>query len=233
VLYALAHPLSLVVLLVAFLVGVTLRGAVQGWLLARWGMTDLSGSHFARRSAADLLNPRHHVDPFGAVAVALAGVGWGRPLPERRLSARQVLLVTLLGPLAPAVLGVGLLLLWRVQYGPAGGAVGGLSYGLQHGVSGGLGDLGPMALLLGGGGLLYLGVVHLVPLPPVDGGRLLFSLAPRTVGWQKAEHWLVERNIGLVALLALALIPLGGSQPPLPALLDIILTPLLTLVLGG
>lgn len=226
-LYALAHPLSLVVLLVAFAVGITVRGAVQGLLLRRWH------GRYAEGSGPSLTDPRRHVDPFGAVAVALSGVGWGKPLPDTRLSTRQTVLLTTLGPLAPFVLGVVLLVGWRALYGPSPLGVDGLAYGLQHGVSGGLDALGSMALLLGGGSLVYLAVLHLVPLPPVDGGRLMLALAPRSPGWQKAEHWLVERNIGLVALLALALIPLGGSQPPLPQLLDIVLSPLLTLLLSA
>src|SRR3712207_7472052 len=53
----------------------------------------------------------------------------------------------------------------------------------------------------------------LVPLPPLEGGRLLFARAPRTHGWQQAELYLVEKNLGTVAVLVLLLLPLGGQQP--------------------
>ena len=67
----------------------------------------------------------------------------------------------------------------------------------------------------------------------LPGGRLLFGLSPRTVGWQKAEHHLVEQNIGLVALLVLLLLPLGGPQALLPAVLDHVVSPLVRLATGG
>ncbi len=88
-------------------------------------------------------------------------------------------------------------------------------------------------MLLAGASQLYLGTLSLVPLPPLDGGRLLFALAPRTQGWQKAQYTLVEQNIGLAALLALLVIPLGGPLPLLPSLLDTVLSPVLKLLCGG
>jgi Zn-dependent protease len=88
-------------------------------------------------------------------------------------------------------------------------------------------------LLLAGASQLYLGALSLVPLPPLDGGRLLFALAPRTHGWLRAEHELVERNIGVAVLLALLVIPLGGPVPLLPALLDTLLSPALSALLGA
>jgi hypothetical protein len=67
----------------------------------------------------------------------------------------------------------------------------------------------------------------------MDGGRLLFGLGPRSPGWQKAEYYLVEQNVGLVALLVLLLLPLGGPQALLPMVLESIVEPLARLVTGG
>ena len=163
----------------------------------------------------------------------MTGLGWGAPLEEGRRSRRTVLLVSLLGPAANLALGAALLLAWRAFYGPVPGEAGGFADVLQRGATLRLGDLAAASLLLGGASQLYLGTLNLVPLPPLDGGRLLFAYAPKTLGWQKAEHYLVERNIGLVAVLVLLLLPLGGNSPALPALLDIVLKPLLTLLLGA
>ncbi len=225
-LYALEHPLSLLVLLASFLLSVTVHGLLQSALAVRTG--DVLPRQQRRLSA----DPRHHLDPFGAVAAALSGLGWGLPLEPRRRSRGALLAVHLLPPLLGAGLGVLLLVGWRVAYGPLSGDVGGFAFVLQRGLPASLSDLGSLALLLGGASQLYLGVLHLVPLPPLDGGRLLLGLAPRSPGWQKAEYYLVERNLGVVALLVLLLLPLGGSVPPLPALLDIVLGPLIQLLLG-
>lgn len=232
---ALAHPLSLLVLALAFVVGVVLHGWVQSLIADRFG------DRRPRMEGRINVDPKRHVDPFGAVAVLLAGLGWGKPvdLPVGLRRRTAQLVVGLSGPLVNIALGVGVLALWRVLFGPAAGTgvsyfatQAGPFYFLQHGASLSV-DGASTSVFLFGCVQLYLGVLTLVPLPPLDGGNLLLALAPRTGGWQKAQYQLVERNIGVVALLALLLIPLGGPVPILPQVLDSILTPLVRVVTGG
>jgi Zn-dependent protease len=225
VLYALAHPAALGVLLLSFVGGITLHGWVQSVV------ADRLGDRRPRQEGRVKPDPRRHLDPFGCVAAAISGLGWARPaevLDRRRRGA--ALAVTLAGPVANLLLGAGLLLAFRAT--ADFGIDGGLASLLQHGVS--LSPApGQIALLLGGASQLYLGALSLVPLPPLDGGRLLFALSPRTPGWQKAQHYLVEQNIGIAVLLALLLIPLGGPLPLLPQVLDAVLGPLIKVLTGG
>jgi Zn-dependent protease len=225
VLYALAHPLSLILLLSSFVVGLTLHGWVQSLVADRLGDRRPA---MERRLRPD---PQRQIDPFGAVAGALSGLGWSQPveLPERRRKG-AIWAVALSGPLVNITLGIGLLLAYRVI---DGFPVTDLSYVLQHGTAIGTSQLGRATLLLVGGSQLYLGVLSLVPLPPLGGGRLLFALGPQSAGWHKARHYLIEQNIGVAVLLALLVIPLGGPQPLLPQLLDDLLRPVLKLVLGA
>jgi Zn-dependent protease len=223
VLYALGDPVSLVLLVLSFLVAVTLHGWVQALVATRHGVRGPAAEGRTR------LDPRRQVDPFGAVAAAIAGIGWARPVevPDRR---RRGALVTVLlsGAVANLVGGFAVLVAFRL----AGGALLGTSVTqLQYGIGGT--DLLLRALLLLGLMNVFVGALSLVPLPPLDGGRLLFALAPRTSGWQKAEYQLDERNIGVAVLLVLLLIPLGGPQALLPVLLDTIVGPLVDLVTGG
>ena len=224
-LYALAHPLAFVVLLGSYVAGVTLHGWVQALTASRFGDARLRLEH---RTAPD---PRRHIDPFGAVAAAIAGLGWTLPVtyPDRRRRL-QVITVALIGPAVNVVLGLGLLVAFRIAYGPVG--IGAPALLLQRG-TGTDGHPVELALLLVGLSQLYLGALSLLPLPPLDGGRLLFALARSTPGWQRAEFRLVEQNIGVGVLLALLLIPLGGPQPLLPQLLDTVLAPVVRLVTGG
>jgi Zn-dependent protease len=226
VLFALEHPASLGVLLVSFLVGLTAHGWVQCWVAERFGdrRPRLEG-----RLKAD---PRRHIDPFGGVAALLSGLGWALPVQvsDRRRRGR-LLAVTLSGPAVNVLLGIGALLVWRATSGPADVLVGGAASALQHGLPTGYAP--GYLLLLAGTSQLYLGALSLVPLPPLDGGRLLFGLAPRTQGWLRAEHQLVDRNIGVAALLALLIIPLGGPVPVLPQLLDTVLSPLVAALVGA
>lgn len=230
-LYALGHPLALLLLAGTFVVGITLIGWLSSLVAHRVG-----------RSQKERLipDPRRHLEPFGVLGAAVSGLGWAKPvdLPDRRRRGAAVA-TALTGPLVVLALGLGLLVLWNGLYGPVGGQQGGIlpfnaviagpARFLQAG-----GPLdGSAALFLVGCSLLYLGVLSLVPLPPLPGGLLMLALAPRSPGWQKAEYQLVERNIGVAALLVLLLIPLGGSVPMLPRLLDIALTPLVRVICGG
>ena len=223
-LYALGDPVSLVILLVSFVVAVTLHGWVQSVVARRHGDRQVVAE---RRTAPD---PRRHLDPFGAVAAAIAGIGWAKPVdpPDRRRRGALVQ-VLLAGAVVNIAVGLGALVAVGAVSGIAG--VVGPSLLLQSGVGGG--GLGTRALLLFGLANLMTGLLSLVPIPPLDGGRLLFGLAPRTPGWQKAEYQLDERNIGIAVLLALLLIPLGGPQALLPTILDTLAGPLVRLVTGG
>jgi membrane-associated protease RseP (regulator of RpoE activity) len=227
VLYALGDPLSLVLLLLSVLFAVTLHGWVQSLMARRSGDRAVVAE---RRTGPD---PRRHVDPFGAVAAGIAGVGWARPVepPDRRRRGALVA-VLLSGAVANLVVGLAVLVGFRL----AGGRVTGttvqlLQYGVGQGIGGG--ELLLRVLLMLGLMNVFVGALSLVPLPPLDGGRLLFALAPRSPGWQKAEYQLDERNIGIAVLLALLLIPLGGPQALLPVLLDTVVGPLADLVTGG
>ena len=222
-LYALGDPISLVLLLVSFVVAVTLHGWVQSLVATRAGLRQPAAEG---RTKPD---PRRQVDPFGAVSAAIAGIGWAKPVdPPDRRNRGALVRVLLSGAAANLVVGLGTLLLLGVVYG--GLFVSAPSRILQSGIDG---DLGALALLLFGLANLMTGLLSLVPIPPLDGGRLLFGLAPRTPGWLKAEYQLDERNIGVAVLLALMLIPLGGPQALLPTILDTLAGPIVRLVTGA
>ena len=225
-LQALGDPLSLILLLIGFVVAVVVQGAVTAGLATRFGD---ARPRSERRLSPD---PRPHVDPFGAIAALIAGTGWAKPFdPPDRRRRPAVLTVLLAGPLLNIVVGLALLVGFRVASGTSGALPDrGYVSLLQFGVSG---PLALRALLLVGLSLLFFGVLALVPIPPLPGGFLLFALGPRSPGWQKAEYQLVERNIGIAVLLALLLIPLGGPQALLPTLLDTVVGPLVALVTGG
>jgi Zn-dependent protease len=224
VLRALGHPLSFLILLVSFVIAVVAHGWVQ------CVVADRTGDRRPRQEGRVSPDPRRHVDPFGAIAGAIAGFGWARPVEPAFRASRGALLATFLsGAAVNLLLGVGGLVAFRALSGlavPAAPAI-----ALQDGVSGL--PAAEIATLLFGLMNLYVGILSLVPLPPLDGGRLLFALAPRTSGWQKAEYHLVQQNIGLVAVLVLLLLPLGGPQALLPTVLDDLVSPLARLVTGG
>ena len=230
-LFALGSPITLVLLLASFLVAITLHGWVQALLARR------AGDRTVVAEGRTSLDPRRHLDPFGAVAAAIAGVGWAKPVepPDRRRRGAMIT-VLLTGAVVNLVLGIGSLVAFALLSGRSlGGPPSMLLQPAFESTRAAISalPLGERALLLFGLVNLMTGLLSLVPLPPMDGGRLMLGLAPRTVGWQKAEYQLVERNIGVAVLLALLLIPLAGQRALLSYLLDVVAEPLVRLVTGG
>ena len=234
-LYALRFPLSFVVLVVAFAVGLYVRGVAQrlvgGQRRPAWAR------NLTRRRALGWLRPV--VDPYGCVAAAIGGPAWGSPVEIGnfvRKPPAKVVGQLLAGPVALAGIGIGALAGFKAWSrldlaGP--NWLREVYDGAPHFVEGGthvhyLINFGQVALLLAGIEWLAMGILAIMPLPPLDGGKLLFALAPRSVGWQRAHFRLDEENWGTLILLVLAL-PIFG-EPLLVSFLSTMVDPLVGLI---
>ncbi|MGH3741529.1 MAG: hypothetical protein ACRDT1_09370 [Micromonosporaceae bacterium] len=223
-LYAIVQPIAFLGLLAAFLLGLAVRAAVQIPLAQR----------LLRYRVGSLLpTPRRDVDPFGAVAAALGGTGWGKeaPTPEtswRRSQAGRRAVVFAAGPTAVILLGCALLAGYRYAF-PYGLLLAGrYPSDVLHGISG---PAAEQLLVSVGVGLICFGVVAFVPLPPLDGwGLLWLAIKNPSEGAQKVRYWLAERNIGVLLLLVFLIFPLTPSGPLLLMVLDLVATPLMRLV---
>jgi hypothetical protein len=208
VLRALGTPPAFLGLLVGFLLAVVLQAYTQAAAARSLG---------DRAAFRRLGGVRRVLDPFGAVAAALGGVGWG-VTPEIPLRSRGRLALALLaGPVAVAAAGVLALLVFVLVGGPAGVLTGTGPGTVLAGIDGPAAQLFFLALGLE---LLGMAVLALVPLPPLPGWRLLELASTGSVGWQRAREYLVEKNLGVLALLILLILPLGGSAPLLLAIVD-------------
>jgi hypothetical protein len=208
VLRALGTPPAFLGLLVGFLLAVVLQAYTQAAAARSLG---------DRAAFRRLGGVRRVLDPFGAVAAALGGVGWG-VTPEIPLRSRGRLALALLaGPVAVAAAGLLALLVFVLVGGPAGVLTGTGPGTVLGGIDGPAAQLFFLALGLE---LLGTAVLALVPLPPLPGWRLLELASTGSVGWQRAREYLVEKNLGVLALLILLILPLGGSAPLLLAIVD-------------
>ena len=154
---------TLVLMLPALLVAVTIHEVAHGWV------ADRLGDPTARLAGRLTLNPLPHIDPFGALAFVLAGFGWARPVPVNgrnlRRPLRDMALVAAAGPLSNFVMAfvslVALALLPGLVTSPfvAAPMAGVLRYVYTF-------NLG-------------LGIFNLIPLPPLDGGHFLPYFFPR------------------------------------------------------
>lgn len=164
------------------LLAITLHEVAHGWAARALG--DRTAEMLGRLS----LNPLRHVDPVGTVVVpavllALGGFlfGWAKPVPvdTRNLPnpRRGMALVAIAGPAANAAMAIawGLLLKFSVTQDT--------SQGLW---------LGVQAMAVAGVFInLIVGVLNLLPLPPLDGGRVVNGLLPSALSakYEKLEPY--------------------------------------------
>jgi Zn-dependent protease len=213
VLFALGEPVAFAALVVAFLLGLLLR-AVAIRLAAR-------GLGIADRRESITPRLREDIDPFGAVAAALGGMGWGKMIsvdevPRYRGRARAAA-VFAAGPLACIVVAEILFGAYALLF--ADNVLTFLSPAdVYYGVNLPAGEL---ALLSFAVGLLFFGLLALVPIPPLDGFGILYSALRRPgAGMQWMRLWFEDKNIGVLILLILCLFPFGA--PFLLQLLDVL-----------
>jgi len=178
------------------LFGITLHEAAHGYV-AR-----MLGDPTAHQAGRITLNPMRHIDPVGTIVVPLVLLlstklmggggllfGWAKPVPvdfgRLRRPKQDMLWVALAGPASnlfmAVVWAIGLRLLdesWSDT----------ISFWARMAIAGIQVNLALMAL-------------NLMPLPPLDGGRIVFSLLPDRLAWSYAR---IE-PYGLLILIVLML----------------------------
>lgn len=216
-LYYLDEPGPLLGILVGFTVGLVAHAVTQA------ALADRLGDRQARLAGRLSVDPRRHLDPFGVIGVLIAGVGWGKPVPfdERRLGRGRFLLVLAAGPLVRVLLALAALAALRLVVADPGTESVGRELGLTASA------LALFALVNAG-----TAVLSLVPLPPLEGNRALWALAPRTAGWQRARYYSEEQNYGLAVLVVL-LLPIFGGVGLIMRLVYAVTRPLLRLLLAA
>ena len=138
------------------------------------------------------LNPLHHVDWFGLLMLAVFHFGWARPVSvdmrNFKHPKRDMAITALAGPASNFLLAALAMLLmgffFRDLYDSAAGSF--LIRLLQY-----------LALLS-----ISLGLFNLIPIPPLDGSKVLFSFLPD----RAYARLMVLERYGMFLLLALVLI---------------------------
>ena len=202
----LAWPAKLAVWVVPVLFAITVHEVAHGWMARRLG--DRTAQMMGRLT----LNPLKHIDPVGTVLVpivlfAVGGfiMGWAKPVPvavrNLRRPRRDMALVAVAGPLA----NLAMAMIWAV--------VTWLALVYHQSAGSGAEQVVFFVVCAGVAGLfinVVLMVLNLLPIPPLDGGRVLAGLAP-----PKLSAWLDRVE------------PLG-----LPIVVVLLATGLLTRIIG-
>jgi len=125
----------------------------------------LLGDDTAKRAGRLTLNPIRHIDIMGLVMMAVFHFGWAKPVPVDMRKFKNpkggMALTALAGPVSNLILAVLFIFFYGLLYFPIGkSAVG--AYVLQM-------------LSLGAFISIGLGIFNLIPIPPLDGSKVLFS----------------------------------------------------------
>ncbi|MEW6691908.1 MAG: site-2 protease family protein [Pseudomonadota bacterium] len=162
------------------LFAITVHEAAHGYAARFFG--DDTAARLGRLS----LNPLRHIDPIGTVLLPIATFflsgfifGWAKPVPvdarNLRNPRRDMAWVSLAGPGSNLVMAI----FWGLMMALA-----------QTLADKGLGTVAVPLALMGQAGVfinLLLMLLNLVPIPPLDGGRILVSLLPPPLGAQLAR----------------------------------------------
>jgi len=180
---------------VAFIIAVVVAITVHEFSHA--AVATVQGDRTPRLQGRLTLNPIAHLDPLGSIALVLAGFGWGRPVqfsPYQLRSKRAgAAMVGLAGPASNFALALLSAVLLRVL--------------LFQSSSGGGFSLILLERLVSLN--VVLGVFNLVPIPPLDGSRLLSIVLPP--GRQGIVYFL--DRYGIFILLALLILAPGLLTP--------------------
>ena len=154
------------------------------------------GDPTAKRQHRLSLNPLRHIDWFGLLMMLVAGFGWARPVPVNpnyfKKPRQGTALTALAGPASNLLLALLLLIPARLIYTYA-------HYSVFNQTA--LDFLTSTAALSIG-----LGLFNLIPIPPLDGSKVLAVLLP-----ERAYRWLMRyERFGIFALWLLVALGVGG-----------------------
>ena len=183
--------LSMVTRLAAVLLCLTVHESCHG--LAAYALGDPT----ARREHRLSLNPLRHIDWFGLLMMFVAGFGWAKPVPVNpnyfKKPKQGMALTALAGPVSNFLLALLTLLAARIFCDVAA-----YSVANQR-----ILDFLLMVALLSIG----LGLFNLLPIPPLDGSKVLFAVLA-----DRAYNQLMRyERYGMLLLFALVFFDVGSS----------------------
>lgn len=189
------------------LLGIILHEVAHGWVAAKRG--DPTASQLGRLT----LNPLPHIDPTGLLVFAMTSLtgsfvfGWAKPVPVNpryfRNPVRDMMLVALAGPVTNFVLAIAFALLLRLFVSILPPALWAEDSTYVF-----------VLLMLQAGIVINCGLawLNLLPIPPLDGSKVLAYFLPPDMAWR---YMSAERYGFVILLLLLVTGGLGYVLGPL------------------
>ncbi len=195
-----ANPIAFIVFLVSLLLSISIHEFTHCYV------TDKLGDPTPRIKGRLTLNPLAHLDPVGTLAIILTGFGWGKAAPydpyNLKEPVRDAALIAGAGPMSNLLIATLLSIL--IKFG-----VGGQFIAL----------IAPQLIFIN----LALALFNLIPVYPLDGGKIMRALLPHQASLEYEE--IMERYGTMI--LIMMIFPWVGGQSAVSALLSPIIDVLL------
>ena len=181
--------LALILSIPGVIIAMTFHEFAHAW------MADRLGDDTPRRQGRLTLNPFKHMEPIGMLMLLFAGFGWGRPVEinpnnfNRTITIRKGnALVALAGPVMNLILALIFSIIYALIL-----AFGGVDFMVSE-----VGDIITTIIVYIISMNVGLGVFNLIPLPPLDGSKVLVAILPTN-----ARNWFEshERILYLVFII--------------------------------
>lgn len=184
-----SNPFVALLQIISLVIALTIHEFSHAW------MADHLGDPTPRLQGRLTLNPISHLDPIGTLLLLVAGFGWGKPVEfdpyNLKRPQRDTTLIALAGPVSNLLLATILAILLRT-----------------------IGMAMPSFLI---STLIFtifmnitLAIFNLIPIHPLDGGKVLIGILPPETG---RELDLFLHRYGFIILIFL-IFPFGNSQSP-------------------
>lgn len=157
------------------------------------------------------LNPLAHIDPFGALALLLFGFGWAKPVPVDSRNFKNpkagMALVAVMGPIANIIAALLGLLIFNIVKATTGTFMADNTFGVI------VYNFLSFYVIVN----IRLAVFNLLPIPPLDGSKILFLFLP-----DKAVMWFY-RYQQIISIILIVLLWTGVLSIPLNFLSNLLL----------
>ncbi len=198
-------PVMFFILAGLLLYSIIFHEVAHGWVAF------LFGDDTAKRSGRLSLNPVSHVDPMGAIMLFFVGFGWAKPVPVNyhnlRNSRLALICVSLAGCLTNILIAaIAIFLLQSLRIGP------------EHCI---IFEILLIVMKIN----LILGAFNLIPIPPLDGSKILMGFLP-------AQAQLRFARLERYGFFILIILLLTGVLDPVISFMQSLIFYLIAAVLG-